>query len=65
MERKTAFEIAISAIEHKQYQFIVGHNTHVLLGGGPATLYFTNREHKLYERLEDAKRILEAAAEAE
>ena len=65
MKRKTAFKIAVASIEYKQREFVVGYNALIAMGGGPASLYFTKRDHKWYERLEDAKRILEAAAAAE
>jgi hypothetical protein len=57
VKRETAYKIAIECIEKAQREYIVGHSAQKIHGLGAFT--FMERDDKKWQRLEDAKLILE------
>ena len=57
MKRKTAYNIAIHAIELEMKQYYPGHFEY-LRGAGP-TFEFAEKDHKRWVRLSEAKKVME------
>ena len=56
MKRKKAYEIAIEAITMRQRYWWTGHLEYLAHG---ARFLFSVRDHKNWQKLEDAKKIME------
>lgn len=57
MKRKTAYNIAIESIQKAQRQYYPGHFEY--LQGGSPSFEFAKKDHKKWQKLQDAIKILE------